>query len=206
MTKPKKPPVLPEIRFPSDAETALQTVGALRERGGRAVLVLSRVLCVHVRIPRLQRRCRPRPRLFTPIAVARRDAYSPVDGTAGTTPRRTRRRGTSRPNIFQRPRARRASRRPRSGLARRRRKPSARRTGAGSPRRRRRRRAGAHGRAVAHRDHARGAVAPAPGAEAGGLGPARGDARGGTPRRDAPAVQPHERRRHGRALRPLGRM
>ena len=38
MTKPKKPPVLPEIRFPSDAET--QTVGALRERGGRAAVVL----------------------------------------------------------------------------------------------------------------------------------------------------------------------
>ena len=132
MTKPKKPPVLPEIRFPSDAETYKPWVRYVSE-AGEPYWSLSRVF-----FPVSTLSMRPRRRReATPPPRRRRDAYSPVDGTAGTTPRRTRRRGTSRLNIFRRPRARRASRARRSGLARKRRRPSARRTGAGSPRRRR---------------------------------------------------------------------
>ena len=127
MTKPKKPPVLPEIRFPSDAETYKPWVRYVSE-AGEPYWSCSSVLCVVFPAARCRR--------DHASSRHRRDAYSPIDGTAGTTPRRTRRRGTSRLNTFRRPRARRASRRPRSGRGPRRRKPSARRTGAGSPRRR----------------------------------------------------------------------
>jgi hypothetical protein len=134
MTKPKKPPVLPEIRFPSDAETYKPWVRYVSEAGEPYWSCSSVLLCGFP--GSTPRRDHVSPRGY-PAATPSPRRVLTVGGPTGTTPRRTRRRGTSRLNIFQRPRARRASRRPRSGRALRRRKPSARRTGGGSPRRRR---------------------------------------------------------------------
>ena len=81
MTKPKKPPVLPEIRFPSDAETYKPWVRYVSEAGepywslSRVLSVTARCRCDHVS----PRGCPPprRRRDATPSARSRRDAYSP---------------------------------------------------------------------------------------------------------------------------------
>ena len=197
MTKPKKPPVLPEIRFPSDAETYKPWVRYVSE-AGEPYWFFS---CVFFPVSTPSTRPRLR-RAATPPARRRRDAYYTVDGTAGTTPRRMRRRGTSRLNIF-----------PAQGRGARHLGREAARAQAKKAKRQAHRRRLAAAPTVGDEPALMDALSPiattpeARSRQLRALKPAIPARRAATPRRrvarrDAPAVQSHERRRHGRALRP----